>query len=270
MQIYLDKLAKKSSPEVDLMFDSSDQIRTTAGTGRNMDTGRDNAPPENTRRSYNLNKKDPFGRDCVDYISAHFQEVDLDDPVYIVQKEVRTSILSENMDTRPFVFRLDDWKRADETEHNFSKLVLQLKYMCTQIDKHEIEYDVWVDMLLEWSKNLKHLGKGMQVAQKDFETRADHLTKNRDLLLKHKLITKDSREYKYLMDFIQLEVDLGIHKANVTNNDIEINKAIESCQNSRNLKGQKIITAQIAKDLIKNNYCATCRNVLRAAWFFEL
>ena len=57
-------------------------------------------------------------------------------------------------------------------------------------------------MLLEWSKHMKHLGKGMQVACQDFETRAFHLKNNRELLLKHGIIQKDSREYKYLMDFI--------------------------------------------------------------------
>lgn len=106
------------------------------------------------------------------------------------------------MDTGPIVFRLEDWKREDPLEHNYRKLIIQLKYMCTQMEDHSIEYDVWVDMLYEWSKNIKHFGKGMQVACKDFESRAWYLTNNRELLVKHGVITKESREYKYLMDFI--------------------------------------------------------------------
>lgn len=79
------------------------------------------------------------------------------------------------MDRGPFVFRLEDWQRDDENEHNFSKLVLQLKYICSKMEDHTIEYDVWVDMMYEWAKNMKHLGKGMQVACQDFESRAWYL-----------------------------------------------------------------------------------------------
>lgn len=94
------------------------------------------------------------------------------------------------------------------------------------MEDHSIEYDVWVDQYYEWSKNLKHLGKGMQVACKDFESRAWYLTNNRELLVKHGVITTKDKEYKYLMDFIQLEIDLGIHQANVTNNESEFKQAV--------------------------------------------
>lgn len=70
------------------------------------------------------------------------------------------------------------------------------------MDDHTIEYDVFVAMLHEWSKNIKHLGKGFNVAIKDFESRVYYMNNNRDLLVKHGLIEKNSREYKYLMDFM--------------------------------------------------------------------
>ena len=57
--------------------------------------------------------------------------IDLDDPVYIEEKERRSSILSQNMDKNPFTFKIEDWKREDPNEHNFQKLILKIKYMCT-------------------------------------------------------------------------------------------------------------------------------------------
>lgn len=49
---------------------------------------------------------------------------------------------------------------------------------------------------------------------------------NRSLLVKHGVITEDSNEYIYIMDFIQLEVDLNIHATNITNNEVEFKKAV--------------------------------------------
>lgn len=108
---------------------------------------------------------------------------------------------------------------------------------------------MWIDMLYEWSKNMKHLGKGMQVACQDFESRAWYLTNNRDLLVKWGIITEDSREYKYLMDFMQLEIELGIHKVNLENFKKEIASAVQHC---KNMSGPRKITAEIGDDLIKN------------------
>ena len=46
-----------------------------------------------------------------------------------------------------------------------------------------------------------------------------------------------------------------------------MNRAV---QNSKLIEGPRKITQEIANDLIAKQYCATCRTVLRAAWFFEL
>ena len=66
-----------------------------------------------------------------------------------------------------------------------------MKYLSDKTDNHKIEYDIWVDMLREWAKNMKHLGKGMQVACQDFESRAWYLENNRQLLLKHGFLTAE-------------------------------------------------------------------------------
>ena len=129
------------------------------------------------------------GVDADDFFEKGFN---LDDPQYIKEKELKVSVLSQNITDEPIAFRLQDWIRDDPSEHDFSKLSIQIKYMCSKMNDHKIEYDVWVDMLLEWGKNIKHLGKGMNVAIKDFEWRAQTLNSNRDLLLKHGIITKDS------------------------------------------------------------------------------
>ena len=67
--------------------------------------------------------------------------------------------------------------------------------------------------------------------------------------MKHGVITKDDDEYKYLMKFIQLEIDLGIYSANVINNKSEMKKAVEKC---KDMEGPRKITKEIAKVLEKN------------------
>lgn len=64
-----------------------------------------------------------------------------------------------------------------------------------------------------------------------------------------------------------MEIDLGIHRSNVINNETEMKKAVAHC---KNMTGPKKITKEIADDIGKSQYCGTCRTVLRAAWFFEL
>lgn len=93
-----------------------------------------------------------------------------------------------------------------------------------------IEYDIYVEMLMEWSRYLKYLGKNFKVGVTDFTSRANYLTNNRDLLLKHGIITKKDPEYRYLMKFIDLEIKLGIHSTNVINNKEELKKAVEKCK----------------------------------------
>lgn len=43
---------------------------------------------------------------------------------------------------------------------------------------------------MEWSRNLKYLGKNFKVGVTDFTSRADYLTNNRDLLVKNGIITE--------------------------------------------------------------------------------
>lgn len=144
------------------------------------------------------------------------------------------------------MFRLEDWKDSDPSLHNFRKLVLEMRYICQQLAEDSIELDVWVDMLQEWAKNIKHLGKGMNVACKDFEWRAWSLMNNRALLLKHGIITEDSREYKYMNDFMQLEIDLGLHRTNITNNDSEFKKIVKEHKSGNLPQNRKPITEEIA------------------------
>ena len=54
------------------------------------------------------------------------------------------------------------------------------------------------------------------------------------------------------MDFIDLEIRLGIHTCNITNNS-----------------NQKIDNKSLKQLIIQKEYCATTRTVLRGAWFFE-
>lgn len=69
------------------------------------------------------------------------------------------------------------------------------------------------------------------------------------------------------MDFIQLEIELGLHRTNVINNETEMKFAVDHC---KDISGDRKITKEIAEDLRKGQYCGTCRTVLRGAWFFEL
>jgi len=80
------------------------------------------------------------------------------------------------------------------------------------------------------------------VAVKDFDQRAWCLTNNRNLLVKHGIMKQDSNAYKYLFDFVRLEIDLGIHKVNGINSDAEFKNAIKHC---KSIHGPRI-TSKIA------------------------
>ena len=53
-----------------------------------------------------------------------------------------------------------------------------------------IEYDIYVESLMEWSRNLKYLGKNFKVGVTDFISRANYITNNRELLVKNGIITE--------------------------------------------------------------------------------
>lgn len=59
-----------------------------------------------------------------------------------------------------------------------------------QIENDILEYDIYVEQLMEWSRNLKYLGKNFKVGVTDFTSRADYLTNNRNLLVKNGIITE--------------------------------------------------------------------------------
>ena len=62
--------------------------------------------------------------------------------------------------------------------------------MCYQMESDEIEYDIYLESLMEWSRNLKYLGKNFKVGVTDFISRYNYLTNNRDLLVKNGILTK--------------------------------------------------------------------------------
>lgn len=75
---------------------------------------------------------------------------------------------------------------------------------------------------MEWSRYVKYLGRNFKVGVYDFTSRADYLTNNRELLVKHGIINEDDDEYRYLTKFMDLEIELGIHSSNVDNNKEEM------------------------------------------------
>lgn len=90
-----------------------------------------------------------------------------------------------------------------------------------------INYDIFVDHYFEWLKLMTHLGPYVSMGFKDMHRRAMHMLRNRKLMHKKlKLIHENSNEYIYLMDFINLEFELGVQAMNKTNSKQQFNAAL--------------------------------------------
>ena len=76
-------------------------------------------------------------------------------------------------------FSLADYDCQRE-EHDFKKMVAQMKHLCYQQDQgNKMEIDVYCDMYTEWSKFMQNLGACMSVAFRDVENKRKNILDNR-------------------------------------------------------------------------------------------
>ena len=118
-------------------------------------------------------------------------------------------------------------------------------------------------MYREWLKLMSHLGSAISMGFKALEQNIYHFLKNRDLMLKLKIIkTANDPEYINITDFCLLEISLGIEHMNEdTNNDIM--KSILSNKNRKDKRFKEYMYDDFKK------YQSTMRTLLRGAWFFD-
>ena len=118
-----------------------------------------------------------------------------------------------------------------------------------------------MDHYFEWLKLMTHLGPYVSMGFRDMQRRAMHMVRNRKLLhRKLKLLDENSTEYIYLMDFINLEYELGVQAMNKNNVSEQFDMAVR-----RN--GGRRVKEWMREDF--NGYQATARTFVRAGWFYD-
>lgn len=151
-------------------------------------------------------------------------------------------------------FSLKNYEQIPEL--NFKKLVAQMKHLSIVCQSDKMEYDVYVDVLYEWLKLMKHLGTCVSLGFQDLIHKNKCMESNRKIMEEtFKLTDKDKSTY--IMDFIQLEKSMGIEQLNGENYK-------DVCPNAL----KKRILKEWMVDHLKD-YESTARTVQRGAWFFD-
>ena len=84
-----------------------------------------------------------------------------------------------------------------------------MKHLSIVCQSDKMEYDVYVDVLYEWLKLMKHLGTCVSLGFQDLIHKNKCMESNRKIMEEtFKLTDKDKSTY--IMDFIQLEKSMGI------------------------------------------------------------
>ena len=105
------------------------------------------------------------------------------------------------------------------------------------------------DFYLELLKYFRHLGKAIEFAFEDIAKHSQEFLNNRKLLVNLKVMKADDNCYKYMEDFIELEITQEV--------------AFASGKNNRNL------IRNDRKYGSYKNYTSTSYNFIRAAWLFD-